>query len=349
MIRILIVDDSNTEILLLKHIFESEKDMQVIGIANNGEEAVKMTLSLKPDLISMDLLMPVMNGVDATKSIMTQQPTPIVVISSAVNEDIIDSTFQALEAGALSVIEKPSMNNKNHFEKTRKRIIDTVRSMAEIKVIKRRFAIKPLQKKIKKLPTFKIEPRAYELIAIGTSIGGPQALKTILSQMPHDFPVPIVIVQHMTKGFIEGFTHWLNQQCSLSIKCADNHEVLQDATVYFAPDQYHLTIKRFNGRLMTHLIKSEPVSGFCPSATVLLQSVAEVCGKNAIGILLTGMGSDGAQGLLALKNAKAHTLIQDPKSTVVFGMAGVAHSLGAADRVVELDLIADYLIKIVKK
>lgn len=322
--------------------------MQVIACAKNGKEAVEMAARLKPNLITMDIHMPVMDGFDAIRLIMAQCPTPIVVISSRLQDNEIRATCEALDAGALSVLEKPMNVNSPAFSKIKKHMVDTIRNMAEIKVITRRFYKSLPQKSLAfSAPLKEIKNRNYEIIAIGTSVGGPQALKAILTKLPANFPVPVVVVQHMTPGFIEGFTHWLNENTELKIKNAENSELLSNGTVYFAPDNFHLTVKRNQGKLHACLVKEEAVSGFCPSATKLLQSVANVCGKNSIGVLLTGMGSDGAQGLLELKKAHGHTFVQDEKSAVVWGMAGVADSLGAVDRIVELDQMARYLIDLV--
>lgn len=194
------------------------------------------------------------------------------------------------------------------------------------------------------MKTSPIEPN-YKIIAIGASVGGPQALHKILSKLPQDFPVPIVIVQHITVGFLEGFCNWLNQHCALSVKCVKNHEILEAGTVYFAPEECHLEIKPVGSHLVSHIKHGPKISGFQPSITVLLQSVAKSCGKRAIGLLLTGMGNDGAQGLLELKQKKALTLIQDEKSSVVFGMGKVALSIDAVEQIVQLDQIASYLIQ----
>jgi len=347
MINILIVDDSMTETIILKNLFEMEDDFRVIGCAQNGKEAIEMVARLKPDLITMDILMPIMDGLEATQKIMSQHPTPIVVISSKLDDREINTTFQALEAGALSVLEKPKGISSPNFHSSRKNIVNTVRAMSEIKVIKRRFPDKKSHQS--NIISTNNALKEYELIAIGASVGGPQVLKKILSNLPADFPIPILIVQHMTPGFINGFTQWLNENVPLRVKNAEHQEELRRGAVYFAPDHFHLEVTRVRKKLVANLVKSNPVSGFCPSATVLLNSVAKVCKENAIGILLTGMGSDGAQGLWELKKVHGHTLIQDPKSTVVFGMAGVAQSLGAVDKVIEIDQFADYLLKITKK
>jgi two-component system chemotaxis response regulator CheB len=343
MIKVLIVDDSATERDLLKHILESEQDIEVVACAKNGKEAIELNARLKPDLITMDIEMPIMNGLEATRIIMSENPIPIVIISGKLNDVDSDAAFQALEAGAVSLIAKP-INIAAGFETIKRNIIDIVHSMSEIKVITRRFNKKiSIEHKEKKITS-----AVYEIVAIGASVGGPQALKLIFSQLPPDFPLPIVVVQHMTKGFMTGFTTWLNNHTQFTVKDAVHHELLKKGVIYFAADDHHLTIERKEEGLRAVLMSGSSVSGFCPSITVLLQSVATVCGKNAIGILLTGMGHDGAQGLLELKKSQGHTIIQDEKSAVVFGMGGVAQSLGAVDRVVELDNIANYLANIVK-
>lgn len=349
MIKVLVVDDSKTEATLIKTLLQASPDFEVIGTAKNGEEAVKLVALLKPDLITMDVKMPVMDGFEATRIIMAQNPTPIVVISSMLNDETMDATFLALEAGALSVLQKPIDITSPQFKLQHRYMLDTLRSMAEIKVIRRRFLVNKKKLAPIKEETGKLLTRHFEIVAIGTSIGGPQALKLILEKLPTDFPIPIVIVQHMTPGFLDGFTQWLNQNIALKVKYPEEGERLLGGTVYFAPDQHQLKIERVQGKLTAKLIKGPPINGFCPSATFLLQSIAKTSGKNAVGMLLTGMGNDGAEGLLELKRNQGHTLIQDPDSAVVFGMAGVAQSMGAVDKVVELHQIADYLINIILK
>ncbi|MBV9575897.1 MAG: response regulator, partial [Gammaproteobacteria bacterium] len=209
MIRIIIADDSETERSILKSIFQSAADIEIVACAKNGREAVEMTANLKPDLITMDIHMPLMDGFEAIRHIMSQNPIPIVVISSTVNDKEINTTFKALAAGALSVLAKPSDINSSQFTAIKNNILQTIRSMAEIKVIKRRFATHPETKTHVKIEAIYTQAH-YEIVAIGTSVGGPQVLKKILSELPANFPVPIVIVQHMTQGFINGFVKWLN-------------------------------------------------------------------------------------------------------------------------------------------
>ncbi|HSW93222.1 MAG TPA: chemotaxis-specific protein-glutamate methyltransferase CheB [Gammaproteobacteria bacterium] len=345
MIKILIVDDSAVETRLFKHFLESQPDMCVVAFAKDGAEAIEMARRHSPDLITMDLEMPVMDGHTATRLIMAQCPAPIVVISSKLNETSKDMTYLALEAGAVSVLAKPVNNSPDALEAFGSQLIDTVRSMAEIKVIKRRFD-KPLSsKKTSVFPGVIHTPGSFEIIGMGASIGGPEVLKKIISHLPPTFPVPIVIVQHMTAGFMSGFTRWLDIDSPLTVKNVEHGEVLKKGVIYFAPDHVHFTVERTQKGLTAKLVEGNPVSGFCPSITVLLQSIAETSKNKGLGILLTGMGSDGAEGLLALKKEGGHTLVQDKKSCVVFGMGNVAQSMGAVNEVVPLHQIAQYLIK----
>jgi two-component system, chemotaxis family, protein-glutamate methylesterase/glutaminase len=347
MIKILIVDDSPTEVALIQFLVESEKDMEVIGVAKNGKEAIELTAKLKPDLITMDIRMPIMDGLEATRIIMDHNPTPIVVISSMIDDESVHATFPILEAGALTALAKPENVFSPSFAESRAHIIDTLRSLSDIRVVK-----KPLKKKhflLDKDKKHKIGPSkitSYEIIAMGASVGGPVALKTILTQLSPDFPLPIMVVQHMSSDFIRGFTQWLAANVPLKVKTAVNHEPLEKGTVYVASQHKHMEIERIQEKLVCKLVGGAPVSGFCPSITRLLQSIARVSGQRGIGILLTGMSDDGTEGLLELKNAHGLTLIQDQESSIVFGMGAVAQTLNAVDQVMGLQDIASYLTKI---
>jgi two-component system chemotaxis response regulator CheB len=349
MINILIADDSPTDAAILKSLFANERNMHVVGWARDGLEAIEMTEKYRPDLVTMDIKMPKMDGYQAIDIIMTKTPTPIVVISSLVGEGYSDvdseATVKALEAGALTVLAKPVNIQSPLFEITRRHMIDTIASMAEIKVItKRRIGKGVLPQKLNP-----VKYGDFELVVLGSSVGGPQVLKQILSHLPSNFPVPIVVVQHMSPGFIPGFTKWLNSYVDLKVKLAENGEVLLPGVVYFAPDQTHFEVSKKNNLLTAALVKGEPISGFCPSITMLMKSVVKYSGVRAVSGLLTGMGSDGAEGMLSLKQHGSHTFIQDEESCVVFGMANVAQSIGAVDRIVKLDKIAEYLIMVTSK
>ena len=349
MIRILIAEDSQVVALLLKALFELEPDMQVVGHARNGREAVQMTHELKPDLVTMDIRMPVMDGFEATRQIMASDPTPIVVVSASVDNEELSITFKAIEEGALSVIEKPRGISHPDFDTIRRELIETVRAMAEVKVIRRRFFARPADVDIGApiVPPLQSGARSYELLAIGCSTGGPQVLHRIFSSLAAGFPVPIVVTQHISKGFIGGLIDWLSVSTPLKVKVAQAGEKLQPGTIYFAPDDRHLKVLRSGPELVVSLGIEPEVNGFRPSACPMFKSVASACGKQAVGVLLTGMGVDGAEGLLAMRKAGGHTLVQDEESSVVYGMPGAALALDAADQVVEIDRMSSYLTNIV--
>lgn len=341
MIKILITDDSDTIAVLLKTIFEKEPDMRVIGRARDGWQAVEMTRELRPDIITMDIRMPVLDGFEATRKIMAETPTPIVVVSSSVDDEL-QICFRAIEVGALAVIEKPHAIDLKGFQAISRKLVETVRAMAAVKVV-RRYIREPGIPVEVQTPVYGVPVRVFEIVAVGCSTGGPQALQAILSGLPAGFSTPIAVVQHMSQGFLLGMVEWLQKITPLKLKLAEEGEILQAATVYFAPEDRHLVLKRTAGGLASSLTGDPPVGQFRPSATTLFQSTARICGKNAIGLLLSGMGDDGASGLLEMRNAGAHTVIQDKESSVVFGMPGSALALNAADKVVELNGIALYL------
>ncbi len=341
MIKILITDDSDTIAALLKSILEKEPDMQVIGWAKNGRQAVEMSRKLMPDLITMDIRMPVMDGFEATRSIMSQAPVPIVVVSSSVDDEL-QICFRAIEEGALAVIEKPQSVDPKSFQAVSRKLVETVRAMAGVKVIRRHIRQAEIPVEIQP-PLPGVQGYAFEIIAVGCSTGGPQALQAILSALPAGFPIPIAVVQHMSQGFLHGMVDWLQKITPLKVKLAEDGEVLQPATVYFAPEDRHLALKRTAGGLAAVMSNAPPVGQFRPSATTLFQSAARVCGNRAVGLLLSGMGDDGATGLLEMRMAGAHTVIQDKESSVVFGMPGSALALDAVDKTVKLESIASYL------
>lgn len=351
MIRILIVDDSEVVTLLLKAIFDEQPDMEVVGCAHNGREAVELVMSLQPDLVTMDIQMPVMDGLEATREIMSKNPVPIIVVSSAVAGKEAQVSFQVIEAGALWVIEKPPGISHPIFDLVRRELVDTTRSMAGMKLIKRKYKARSeisSEVKAQTLPTASAVSgnvmQNCELVALGCSTGGPQALQKILNQLPGDFASPITVVQHISSGFTAGMVGWLQTSTSLTIKVSEDGEVLQAGTVYFAPDDQHLLVKRHNDKLTVCLDDGIPVNRFRPSATPLLESVARACPRTAIGLLLTGMGNDGAQGLLAMRSAGCRTIVQDKESCVVFGMPNAALELEAVDKIMNLDAMAEYLV-----
>ena len=340
MIRVLIVEDSATARLLLTEILNSDPEIRVIGTAANGEEGVQQALFLKPDLITMDIRMPRMDGFEATRRIMETCPTPIVVVSASVESSDLHITFNAIQAGALEVIEKPAGVYHHDFEAIRERLITTVKLMAEVKVIRRR------QRRLTEtISTATLTPRSQRsiaLLAIGASTGGPAALRTLLKTLPPDFQLPIVVVQHMSVGFLSGLVSWLQLESPLQLRVAEDGNRISPGEVYFAPDDYHLV---FTSRDILGLNQVPPVSHVRPSATVLFNSIAKIYGAEAAALLLTGMGDDGAHGLKAIHDLGGLTMAQDEASCVVYGMPKVAVELGAADHILPVDRMVSTLLK----
>lgn len=348
MLRILIVEDSSVVAMLLKAIFQKESDMQVIGHARNGREGVQMAHDLKPDVITMDIRMPVMDGFEATRMIMSDNPIPIVVVSSSVDNEELRITFRAIEEGALAVMEKPRGFTHPDFETIRRNLVDTVRAMASVRLFRRKKIERPSDIDIYETAIYQ-RTKAYELLAIGCSTGGPQVLHQIFSLLPIGFPVPIVVTQHISRGFVGGLVAWLAGNTLLDVKLAEHGESLKAGTIYFAPDDQHLLVSRNACGLAAHLNQDAPCNGFLPSASPMFKSIAQTCQQHSIGALFTGMGVDGADGLLMLRRAGSHTVVQDEASSVVYGMPGAAIALDAVDQIVALDKMPAYFSSIVRR
>nr|WP_321239610.1 chemotaxis-specific protein-glutamate methyltransferase CheB [uncultured Tolumonas sp.] len=337
MIRVLIVDDSATAAHILSRLFSSDPEFSVVGIASNGTDAIQMAAKLKPDIISMDVIMPDMDGFEATRKIMSTQPTPIVIVSS----DQVSMSFRALEAGALAAIAKPQLDNQAALNNFRDELLFTFRAMAEVKLVRRtqrtNLAV-PVQ------PSKITKPSPAKIVVIGASTGGPQALQEILKDLPASFPLPIIIVQHISTGFTDGLARWLSQGCVLPIQVVTENQLLQGGHVYIAPEEKHLEITK-DKRLK--LGTSDKEHGVCPSVSHFFRSVAQTYHSSVIGILLSGMGRDGAAELKLLRDLGATTIAQDQESSVVHGMPGEAIRLGGASHILPASAIASTLCSLI--
>jgi two-component system chemotaxis response regulator CheB len=343
MIKVLIVDDSKVIQEFLAHLLSSDPDIQVVGIAGSGIEAIELVKKKKPDVITMDIHMPGMDGYEATRTIMETYPTPIVIVSGSSNKKEVTNTFRLLEAGALAVVIRPPGFEHPQFASSRKELIQTVKLMSEVKVVRlfprsRKEQIKPLRS----VQTFENDLKRIEVIAIGASTGGPMALQLILSRLPEDLPVPVLIVQHIARGFVKGFLEWLSATSGIKLKIAEDKESISAGTGYIAPDNFHMGVSRGS---KIDLSNQPPENGLKPSASYLFRSVAQYFGPNALGVLLTGMGKDGADELKAMKDKGALTVVQNEESSVVFGMPGEALRIGAADQALSPERIAEILAK----
>jgi two-component system chemotaxis response regulator CheB len=346
MIRVLVVEDSPVIREFLVYILGSDPAIQVVDAVNNGEDAIEAVRLKKPDVITMDIHMPKMDGFEATRIIMETQPTPIVIVSGSSTAKEVAVTFRAMEGGALAIVPRPKGIGQPDYEATVKELIQTVKLMSEVKVVRRWSNLKkrdiPIPDKFAAMEV----SRDVKIVAIGASTGGPIALQTILSELPKDFPVPVVIVQHIASGFAEGFSEWLGQSSRFPVHVAADGEYLLPGHVYVAPDGFHLTVKA-DSRIV--LNREEAADGLRPSVSYLFDSVAKAFGNNALGVLLTGMGKDGAKELKAMKHQGSITIAQDEKSSIVHSMPGEAIRLDAATHVLPLEKIAPALISLVKK
>ncbi|MGL1891381.1 MAG: chemotaxis-specific protein-glutamate methyltransferase CheB [Spirochaetaceae bacterium] len=348
MIKVLIVEDSITSRELLHFILDSDPDIKVVGTASNGQEACDFVRSFKPDVITMDINMPLMDGFEATRRIMATVPVAIIIISAHLNTKDVSSSFKAIDAGAVAILDKPVALNHPDFDKSTKVIIQKVKTMSEVKLVRRwykssRISAFQKDKEVKK----HISPAstATKIIAIGGSTGAPAVLKTILSRLPSNFPVPLVLVQHITPGFVDGMINWLNQETNITISIPVNGEKLLPGHAYIAPDALQMGVNRQESSIV---LKNDPLEHrIRPSVSYMFRSVASQYGPNVIGVLLTGMGADGSLELKSLKDNGAITIAQNKESSIVFGMPGEAVALGGATHILNPEEIASILIKLV--
>jgi two-component system chemotaxis response regulator CheB len=346
LIKVLIVDDSPVVREFLVHILDSDPDIQVVGTAQDGEEALEAIARKRPDVITMDVHMPKLNGLDATRRIMETCPTPIVVVSGSTDPTVVATTFDAMEAGALAVLRRPAGIGHPDHETTALELVQTVRLMSEVKVVRRWSSARRNVLAAPVQPRLERRPGSCRIVAIGASTGGPPVLHTILSQLPADFPVPILIVQHMASGFVHGFIEWLAHSSRLPIHVAIQGERIHAGHVYVAADEMQMKVGHDGRIVLTH---EPPENGLRPSVSYLFRSVAEVYGDSAVAGLLTGMGRDGADELKLLRDKGAVTFAQDKISSVVHGMPGEAIRLDAATLVLSSENIAAVLSKLAKK
>jgi len=383
MIRVLVVEDSLTMQAVLGEVLSSDPGIQIVGTAVNGAEGVLLARSLKPDVITMDIRMPVMDGFEATRQIMQECPTRIVVVSASVNSPDLNISFNAIKAGALDVVEKPAGDGAN-FQAISERLISSVKLMSEVQVVRHRkpgvgssgvFASpvsasasqsSPIRSsgtqtllkssdypvaRPSSIPTagasgiLRVGREAPAILAVGSSTGGPAALSVFLKGLPTGLPVPVVIVQHITSGFGQGMVDWLQSECALPLRIGVQDQRIYPGEVYFAPDDYHMILQR---RSILSLTRAPKVSFVRPSATVLFQSVATHYNNQALGVILTGMGNDGALGLKEMHDAGAVTFAQDEATSVVYGMPKAAVELNAVDHILPLPAISGQIARLCK-
>jgi len=347
MIKVLIVEDSQVIRELLTFILSSDPAIQVIGTARDGREAVRAVREKRPDVVTMDIIMPNMDGYEATRIIMETTPTPIVIVSASWDPKEVQKTFRAMEVGALAAVRKPVGVAHPDYKDQAKELIQMVKLMSEVKVIRRQSRIKHGKGIPAGLAVNDLIPSTTDVkvVAIGASTGGPPVIETILSRLSKESRAPLLIVQHIAPGFVQGFADWLANSCRFPVGIATQHEFPLPGHAYIAPDDVHMGVDA-SGRIVFE--GSEPENGLRPAVSYLFRSVAEVFGKNIVGVLLTGMGKDGAYELKMMKEKGAITIAQDKESCVVYGMPGEAVNLNAATYVLSPPKIAELLAGLLK-
>jgi two-component system chemotaxis response regulator CheB len=345
MIKVLIVDDSNVFSDILTKILQSDIDIKVIGRAVNGIEAVNLAERLNPDVITMDIQMPLMSGVEATEEIMRRRPTPIIILSSYVNKKEMNVCFDALKSGAVDIMEKPTGRTLLDYQEIEDDLIKRVKIAANVKVFTHLNLSRGSTDRRPAIPTVvTAKKQKTKIVVIGASTGGPIAINAILSALQPNFSAPCVVVQHIAKGFLEGFVDWLARECRIKVKIGQQSERLESGVAYFPPEDQHMGFYK-NG--LIRLYNGQPEDGHRPSITLIMKAAAEVYGSGVLGVLLTGMGRDGAEGLKVIKAAGGRTIVQDEETSAVFGMPKEAIENNAADHVLPINRIAKQIMDMV--
>lgn len=342
MIRIVVAESSLRDRDGLLAMLRNEPDLAVIGEAARSSEVLALVRRLKPDILVMGGDLPTAGGFETTREIMSEAPTPIVILSDEGDPRQIEQSILALRAGALAVVPRLAGLLPAEREVAGRRLVSTVRAMAGVKVVRHWPAPGSAPRGRPAALPAAAKPQS-RIIAIAASTGGPAALQVLLSALPPTFPTPILVVQHIGKGFVDGLVTWLNTVSSLKVKIAVADEAILPHTVYVAPDDAHLGVAD-RGRI--GLSRSEPIGGFRPSATYLFEQVGRVFGPSATHVILTGMGQDGLEGLKVAAAGGGHVIAQDEASSVVFGMPGAAVAAGVADQILPLAAIGPELVQI---
>lgn len=340
-IKALVVDDSAVSRMLLVHLLNADPRIKVIGEVQDGHTAVNFVQANKPDVVLMDIQMPGLDGFEATRLIMETEPVPIVICTANANSHEVANAFRLLEVGAVACVAKPVAPEHPDFAAMSQHLLRTVRLMSEVRVVRRwpRSRTAPALRSATSKPAL-----GSRIVGIGASTGGPPVLQSILSGLPKNFPAPVLIVQHISHGFLSGLVEWLNESSALSVQVAAHGVMPLPGHAYLAPDDFHLGVN-IAGALA--LSRDEAENGLRPAVAHLFRSLAQFYGSAAVGVLLTGMGKDGARELKQLRDCGCDTIAQDRDSSVVHGMPGEAIALGGAGQVLPADKIAGALLALV--
>jgi len=345
-VRVMIVEDSLVVRELLKHIVARDPRFQVVAAVTSAEEALAEIPRLQPDVISMDIRLPGMDGLEATARIMADHPTPIVVIADAVEDASLRISMNALRAGALTVVEKPAGPANASYERLADTICTQLYIMSSVPVIRRRNIGASSDTRPPPRPAATGAFERLDFLALAASTGGPPALAKVISALPSDFPAPVFVVQHMGAAFMEGFAKWLGGLSALPVSLGEDGVTAQPGHVYVAPGDSHMMV-RSSG--VIRISRDPPQGGQRPSANMLFGALGEAAPTRTVAALLTGMGEDGAQGLSRLAQGGAHTIAEHASTAVVNGMPAAAVRLRAARDVLPLDLIGPRIMQLASK
>ncbi|MFI5344199.1 MAG: chemotaxis protein CheB [Chlamydiales bacterium] len=340
MIKILLVDDSDIALTILTRLLSSDPDIEIVGTAKNGGDALALIPKVKPDIVCTDYYMPGMDGLELTKRIVARYQLPILVVSGVLDKKNSSKIFALIEAGALDILEKPLVYSTKDDPSVQKLIQTIHQLMARSRKPFYNLSIKP------KTLNQEIQPEEYRIIGIGASTGGPAAIKTIIKNFPSTFQIPIICVQHMSHGFLEGFIEWLQIEVQLKVKIMENNDLLQGGYIYFPQEDTHLEVFDKDRLIAT---TKRAAQHHRPSIDVSLTSIAHHYQAATIGVLLTGMGSDGAKGMEAIAQAGGMTIVQDQQSCIVSSMPEETIKLNAAQLILPLEEIGPHLLKIVNR
>lgn len=338
-IRVLIVDDSATARAVLSEILESDPSIEVVATASDAYVARDKIVELKPDVVCLDVEMPRMDGITFLKRLMHYMPVPVVMVSS-LTQNGAKTTLEALEAGAVDFVGKPHSHIYDGVETMREELLSKIKMASRVRVRQRSL------QSVQQANMTSLAETTNKILAIGASTGGTEALKDVLMGLPRNAPGTI-IVQHMPSNFTGPFAERLNGLCAMEVREAKNGDSITPGVALIAPGDYHMVVRRSGARYYVEIGSGDKVSGHRPSVDVLFNSVAKIAGANAIGVILTGMGGDGARGLLSMRNAGSRTLGQDELSCVVYGMPKVAFDIGAVEKQVSLNKIAQEIINLI--
>jgi two-component system, chemotaxis family, protein-glutamate methylesterase/glutaminase len=338
-IRVLVIEDSKVIRQFLEHIIGNDPRLEIAASVESAEDALRILARVSPDVISMDIRLPGMNGFEATQQIMRERPTPIVVVSASVEREDLKITMNALRAGALTVLEKPGGSTSEEYEALAERICTQLAIMSQVKVVRR-------HRETAWPPRFKMPGIApsteYRALGIVSSTGGPSALAQVLGRLDPDFPLPILLVQHIARSFLEGFARWLETVCPFPVELVTDRVLAQPSKIYLAARDGHLRAENGYARACD----GDPVCAQRPSGTVLFASMAQSFGPQALGVILTGMGQDGAEGLLEVRRNGGYTMAEDESTAVVYGMPAEAVRLGAVCESLPLSAIPPRILEL---